>query len=127
MHCDQLFRIKTGQGVPNSEGMEYSIPFFGSFLKLFLLKVNGQFGDWKQWGACSVTCGTGTQTRIRYCNSPSPSNGGSDCQGPREDTRPCLQGNCPGADLIPSLNFSSKQDGLKYVLKNIVRSAWEME
>ncbi|MBU1132929.1 thrombospondin type-1 domain-containing protein, partial [Patescibacteria group bacterium] len=37
-------------------------------------------GGWCAWGACSATCGGGTQTRT--CSCPSPANGGANCVGP---------------------------------------------
>lgn len=37
-------------------------------------------GDWSAYGACSATCGGGTQ--VRTCSNPAPSNGGAACVGP---------------------------------------------
>ena len=39
------------------------------------------WGTWGTWGACSVTCGGGTRTRTKLCDSPAPANGGMDCVG----------------------------------------------
>jgi len=47
-------------------------------------------GKWSDWGACSVTCGGGTQ--IRQCNSPSPANGGAECVG--DSIQTCNTGAC---------------------------------
>ncbi|XP_046580719.1 uncharacterized protein LOC124288175 isoform X8 [Haliotis rubra] len=60
-------------------------------------------GAWTEWteaaGACSLTCGGGSQTvvRMRSCTNPAPSSGGSDCVGePREIvTRACNTQQCP--------------------------------
>lgn len=49
-------------------------------------------GGWTAWGACSVTCGGGTQSRT--CTNPSPANGGADCTG--SSTQNCNTQACPG-------------------------------
>ena len=40
-------------------------------------------GNWENWpvsyGACTATCGGGTQSKSRSCNNPSPSSGGLNC------------------------------------------------
>ncbi|XP_022783430.1 coadhesin-like [Stylophora pistillata] len=57
--------------------------------------VNGKFSPWTQWQQCSKTCGGGTQTRTRRCDSPSPSNGGKACTGDTFQTRECNTNTCP--------------------------------
>ncbi|XP_057298171.1 SCO-spondin-like isoform X3 [Hydractinia symbiolongicarpus] len=56
--------------------------------------VHGFWGNWVG-GSCSVTCGSGTRTRTRFCNNPPPSNGGETCPGSRTDTVTCTVGLCP--------------------------------
>ena len=56
--------------------------------RLFLV-VDGSFGDWTEWGACSVTCGVGQSVRRRLCDHPVPQNGGKDCEGPAEEFKAC--------------------------------------
>ena len=43
--------------------------------------VHGQWGEWKRWSYCNVTCGNGHKTRIRSCDNPKAENGGFDCTG----------------------------------------------
>ena len=43
--------------------------------------MDGIWGTWGTWTACSVTCGGGTRTRTKLCDSPAPANGGLDCTG----------------------------------------------
>ena len=50
------------------------------------------WSSWSEFGLCSVTCGTGFETRTRTClpvGTPSVL-----CGGPAQDTRPCFQRNC---------------------------------
>ncbi|XP_013378635.1 SCO-spondin [Lingula anatina] len=57
--------------------------------------VDGGWGEWSAYGDCSVTCGDGTKTRTRECNSPPPANGGADCEGNGSETSACNLGACP--------------------------------
>ncbi|XP_048833472.1 hemicentin-1 isoform X1 [Brienomyrus brachyistius] len=59
------------------------------------VRVHGGFSEWMHWGPCSVSCGLGTQRRLRQCNNPTPANGGRHCAGPDTDTRPCQGKPCP--------------------------------
>uniref|UniRef100_A0A8C8RV15 Hemicentin-1 n=1 Tax=Pelusios castaneus TaxID=367368 RepID=A0A8C8RV15_9SAUR len=57
--------------------------------------VEGAWGSWLPWGPCSDTCGKGTQTRLRLCNSPPPSLDGSYCEGPDTQMQVCNKRHCP--------------------------------
>jgi len=59
--------------------------------------VNGGYGDWFDFGACSVSCGEGVQERKRLCDSPSPQYGGESCEklGPSVETKACQMKSCP--------------------------------
>lgn len=58
--------------------------------------TNGGWSEWGNWGRCSQTCGSGSQTRSRTCTNPPPSNGGSACQGISVHSRPCNTHTCSG-------------------------------
>ncbi|CAC5400118.1 HMCN [Mytilus coruscus] len=60
--------------------------------------INGSWGEWTNYSDCTVSCDGGFQTRFRLCNSPSPENGGLDCNGSSSQTRPCKTEDCPGMD-----------------------------
>ena len=51
---------------------------------------------WSQWTACSVTCSDGDASRSRTCTNPPPVNGGADCAGQADETKPCNDRPCPG-------------------------------
>ncbi|XP_057314772.1 SCO-spondin-like [Hydractinia symbiolongicarpus] len=59
--------------------------------------INGGYSKWEKYGACSVKCGGGMQSRRRTCTNPSPRYGGLDCTrlGPNSSTRACNQHTCP--------------------------------
>lgn len=59
-------------------------------------EVHGGFSEWMEWGACSVSCGTGVQRRLRQCNKPFPANGGHHCIGSASEARSCQGKPCPG-------------------------------
>ena len=48
-------------------------------------------GGWSGWGACSVACGGGIQTRT--CTAPAPANGGAACSGTTSQS--CNNHACP--------------------------------
>lgn len=66
----------------------------------FFIKVDGEWGEWGNWSSCSLTCGNGTMTRMRYCNSPSPDNGGSFCIGNNTEYENCMDEECLGTFII---------------------------
>ncbi|XP_068697131.1 A disintegrin and metalloproteinase with thrombospondin motifs adt-1-like [Montipora foliosa] len=47
----------------------------------FVSSVDGMWGSWTTWSACSQTCGYGIRDRKRYCDSPRPAYNGSSCVG----------------------------------------------
>ncbi|XP_053374277.1 coadhesin-like [Mercenaria mercenaria] len=51
--------------------------------------INGNWGAWSRYSACSHSCGTGTMTRYRNCNNPPPSVGGYGCSGISQQTAAC--------------------------------------
>ena len=65
-----------------------------------LIAVDGGWSEWSaEWSRCSSTCGGGVQSRFRLCNSPSPSDGGADCQGEQFETRECNMEQCKSEKL----------------------------
>ncbi|XP_053576979.1 A disintegrin and metalloproteinase with thrombospondin motifs 9 [Bombina bombina] len=51
--------------------------------------VDGSWGSWSPFGACSRSCGGGIKTGIRECNKPEPKNGGKYCVGRRMKFKSC--------------------------------------
>ncbi|XP_062592704.1 uncharacterized protein LOC134254174 [Saccostrea cucullata] len=60
-----------------------------------LCPIDGGYTEWSAWGACSVTCGDGVQTRTRTCTNPAPAHGGADCVGEDSQTQNCTASACP--------------------------------
>nr|XP_034327535.1 uncharacterized protein LOC105323126 [Crassostrea gigas] len=58
-------------------------------------RVDGQWSSWGSYGACSVTCGSGSKARSRSCNNPAPYGGGSDCVGSASSSTNCTLSPCP--------------------------------
>ena len=59
-------------------------------------QVHGAWSNWHRPSQCSVSCGGGVRTRIRYCDHPAPANGGSYCPGSAYLQEPCNPTPCPG-------------------------------
>ena len=58
--------------------------------------VDGNWGEFGDWSACSAKCGGGRQSRERVCDDPAPSNGGRPCSGAPSEQRSCNTQKCPG-------------------------------
>ena len=57
--------------------------------------------NWEEWDSCSVTCGEGSQTRVRQITNPK--NHSDHCDATDDllllttiETRPCNISHCPG-------------------------------
>ena len=77
--------------------------FFGG-----VATVDGVWGQWTEWAGCSRSCGYGEQLRVRYCDSPAPADGGSDCAGVDTEAMGCLLKECkddPGQDAGTSAHY----------------------
>jgi len=57
--------------------------------------VHGGWSEWSDYSACSHSCGLGTKSRVRFCSSPSPKDGGNQCVGDMKETSKCMLGECP--------------------------------
>lgn len=60
------------------------------FFFIFMLAPrHGYWGSWQpsSWG--STSCSGGVRTRKRYCNDPSPANGGNPCRGSSTEKIDC--------------------------------------
>uniref|UniRef100_A0A669PXZ5 ADAM metallopeptidase with thrombospondin type 1 motif 7 n=1 Tax=Phasianus colchicus TaxID=9054 RepID=A0A669PXZ5_PHACC len=57
--------------------------------------INGNWGPWSSWAACSRSCGAGVQSAERQCNNPTPKYGGRYCLGERKRFRICNIKPCP--------------------------------
>lgn len=54
-----------------------------------LFSADGAWTDWSSYGACSQTCGDGTQYRTRTCTNPTPVGDGADCVGDSSESQAC--------------------------------------
>jgi len=57
--------------------------------------IHGKWSEYGQYSACSVTCGSGEQTRSRTCTNPAPAHGGNDCVGQADSVGSCFPKECP--------------------------------
>lgn len=56
--------------------------------------VDGHWGRWSSWGACSVSCDSGKHSRTRQCDDPAPKNGGKACAGDDKQLGNCVLRRC---------------------------------
>ena len=58
--------------------------------------VDGQWGQWEAWSECDAACGSsGSQFKVRSCDSPRPQHGGAACEGKDKVTQTCEGPPCP--------------------------------
>lgn len=69
--------------------------------------VNSSCGDWSDWSVCSTTCGGGTKTRSRSCDTPIPEGEGLTCLGLSVESETCNINDCPGTFNVSLQQFSS--------------------
>lgn len=93
---------------------------------MFVVTVDGGWGDWELDGPCSVTCGNGIQKLRRKCDEPEPKCYGKNCDGIDSKTVACNKELCPGkvgfhtyvtfflVDIILCINNTA------IVIKNII-------
>ena len=68
-------------------------------------------GAWGVWGACSKTCGGGTQTRT--CSNPAPANGGLSCTG--STSQACNTQNCDNGCAATTCTTTTCNNGITTV------------
>ena len=57
---------------------------------------NCVWNTWEAWGSCSLTCGSGVQSRQR--SKEGPRHGGQECDGEPTEDQDCNTQACPGND-----------------------------
>ncbi|KAI8509615.1 A disintegrin and metalloproteinase with thrombospondin motifs 6 [Branchiostoma belcheri] len=57
--------------------------------------VDGGWGPWSDWSACTRTCGIGVSFSERHCNETAPAHGGKYCVGERKRYKTCNTMDCP--------------------------------
>lgn len=68
--------------------------------------INGNFTTWSSWSTCTLTCGNGTQQRMRTCTNPTPFNGGKNCTGHYREAQNCNTQSCPSkSNRCPCKNY----------------------
>ena len=68
------------------------------FLKILILLFSvGTWGPWSSWGSCTVTCGGGTQKRVRACTSGAI---GPACPGSEIESLSCNAQSCTSGKYV---------------------------
>ncbi|XP_014847654.1 PREDICTED: A disintegrin and metalloproteinase with thrombospondin motifs 2-like isoform X2 [Poecilia mexicana] len=97
-HPDNPFFCKTKKGPPIDGTMcgngKHCFKGHCIWLTPDIMKQDGNWGSWSEYGQCSRTCGGGVQFRTRSCDNPSPANGGRPCRGATYQFQMCNSNEC---------------------------------
>ncbi|XP_029297243.1 A disintegrin and metalloproteinase with thrombospondin motifs 2-like isoform X2 [Cottoperca gobio] len=97
-HPDNPFFCKTKKGPPIDGTMcgngKHCFKGHCIWLTPDIIKQDGNWGSWSQFGQCSRTCGGGVQFRTRDCDNPRPANGGRTCVGATYQFQMCNTNEC---------------------------------
>ncbi|XP_046880322.1 A disintegrin and metalloproteinase with thrombospondin motifs 2-like [Hypomesus transpacificus] len=104
-HPDNPFFCKTKKGPPIDGTMcgdgKHCFKGHCIWLTPDIIKQDGNWGSWSQYGECSRSCGGGVQFRTRDCDNPRPANGGRTCAGATYQFRLCSKEPCDELDSDP--------------------------
>nr|XP_043901345.1 SCO-spondin [Solea senegalensis] len=70
-------------------------------------RVDGGWSRWSPWSRCDKRCGGGRSIRTRSCSSPPPKNGGKNCEGEKNQVKPCNTRPCDEKGCPPGQEFVS--------------------
>ncbi|XP_071267315.1 A disintegrin and metalloproteinase with thrombospondin motifs 2-like isoform X2 [Salvelinus alpinus] len=97
-HPDNPFFCKTKKGPPIDGTMcgdgKHCFKGHCIWLTNDMIKQDGGWGVWSQFGSCTRTCGGGVQFRTRECDNPRPANGGRTCLGANYQFQLCNSQEC---------------------------------
>ncbi|KAG7257711.1 hypothetical protein CRUP_021764 [Coryphaenoides rupestris] len=97
-HPDNPFFCKTKKGPPIDGTMcgngKHCFKGHCIWLTPDIIKQDGSWGPWSEFGQCSRTCGGGVQFRTRECDNPRPANGGRTCMGSLYQFQMCSTDEC---------------------------------
>ncbi|XP_076878106.1 A disintegrin and metalloproteinase with thrombospondin motifs 2 isoform X2 [Brachyhypopomus gauderio] len=97
-HPDNPFFCKTKKGPPIDGTIcgdgKHCFKGHCVWLTPDIIKQDGNWGMWSEFGACSRPCGRGLQFRTRACDNPRPANGGRSCSGSNYQFQVCNSHDC---------------------------------
>ncbi|XP_060741235.1 A disintegrin and metalloproteinase with thrombospondin motifs 2-like isoform X1 [Tachysurus vachellii] len=97
-HPDNPFFCKTKKGPPIDGTIcgdgKHCFKGHCVWLTPDIIKRDGNWGMWSEYGACNRLCGRGLQFRTRACDNPRPANGGRTCPGSNYQFRVCNTHDC---------------------------------
>ncbi|XP_069576096.1 A disintegrin and metalloproteinase with thrombospondin motifs 2 [Brachyistius frenatus] len=97
-HPDNPFFCKTKKGPPIDGTMcgngKHCFKGHCIWLTPDIIKQDGNWGSWSEFGQCSRTCAGGVQFRTRDCDNPRPANGGRTCVGATYQFQMCNTNEC---------------------------------